>query len=61
MKVSNFLKKKVASKMEATLSPVVNRLMQACHEVARLNGCNLTCEEFACQVRDLLKESENNE
>lgn len=58
MKISNFLKRKVASKLEANLTPVVNKLMQACHEVARLNGCNLTCEEFANQVRDLLKEGD---
>lgn len=61
MKISNYLKRKFSSKMEATLSPVVNKLMQACHEVARQNGCNLTCEEFANQVRDLLKEGESNE
>lgn len=58
MKISNYLKKKLASKMEANLSPLVNKLMQACHEVARQNGCNLSCEEFANQVRDLLKEGE---
>ena len=58
MKITNYLKRKVASKMEASLTPVVNKLMHACHDVASQNGCNLTCEEFANKVRDLLKEGE---
>lgn len=55
-KFTQKFKEKIASKLEAKFSPIITRIVHASHQVAINNGCKLTCEEFAIQVRDILKE-----